>query len=77
MASDASKREIYYHPNAGVYQVVHGVERRTLVEIAGVATVAQQRAALINQGAVDRTPGSPNELLGNDAVRFLEALENV
>lgn len=76
MPSNPAAREIYYHPNAAVYQVVHGIERRTLTPVAG-ATVDQQRAALINQGAIDRTPGQPGELLGNDAVRFLEALKNI
>ncbi len=76
MPSNASAREIYYHPNAQVYQVVHGIERRTLVAVGGV-TVNQQIAALINEGAIDRRPGAPNELLGTPCVQFLESLENV
>lgn len=76
MPSNAAAREIYYHPNALVYQVVHGIERRTLVAAGGV-TVDQQIAELINQGAIDRRPGAPGELLGNNAVRFLESLKNI
>lgn len=79
MPSNASAREICYHPNAGVYQIVHGLERRTLVDLSasGGPTVAQQIATLINQGASDRRPGSLNPLTGLDAVYFLEALENI
>jgi hypothetical protein len=77
MPSNAAAREIYFHPYANVYQVVHGIERRTLVDVVGGPTVAQQIAELINQGAIDRRPGSPNQLLGPNVVYFLEALENV
>jgi hypothetical protein len=72
----AIERELVYHPNAGVYQVVGDISRRTLVATGGV-TVNQQITALINNNCVDRRPGSPNQLLGNDAVHYLECFENV
>jgi hypothetical protein len=75
MPSNPSAREIYLHPNANVTQVVHGIERRTLVDVPGGPTVAQQVTALLNEGAIDRRPGSLNPLVA--CVHFLEALENI
>jgi hypothetical protein len=74
MASIADKREIHYHPNANVYFLVCGTERVRFVDIPGVSSVAQQIASHINHGAIDRRPGAPGQIVGADAVHFLEAL---
>lgn len=77
MPSDPSKRELYFHPYANVTVVVHGIERRTLADVPGGPTVAQQISELVNQGAIDRRPGAPGQLLGPNVVYFLESLENI
>lgn len=74
MASYAYVREIHYHPNAGLYYLVFGGERVRFVDSGG-STVAQQIATHINEGAIDRRPGAPNQLVGDAAVHFLEALK--
>lgn len=77
MASDASKREIWYHPNAQVYMLVTDGERRVITDQGPGLTVADKITELINQGAIDKRPGAPGQVLGNDAVQFLETLELV
>lgn len=69
--------EIVDHPNAGVTCIVSGLFRRTLVDIPGVATVAQQVATYIGAGAIDRRPGAPAQLTGTTAVRYLEPLLDI
>lgn len=71
-------------PSAGTYQIVQhgnvtsavfavfGPWRRLYADVGG-STKAQQIAEDINQGAIDRRPGSPNQLLGNNATHFLES----
>lgn len=68
-----SSAQIVKHGNTNQIFRVFGQTRREYVAVAG-STVAQQIAADINSGGViDRRPGAPAELLGNDAVHFLES----
>jgi hypothetical protein len=75
MASDASKREIWYHSNAQKYFLVTDGERREFTDEGPGLTVADKIAEQINQGAIDKRPGAPGQVLGLDAVQFLEGLE--
>lgn len=79
MPSNASAREIWYHPNANLHFVVHGVHRARLVDktAAGGPTVATQIAEQINQGAIDKRPGAPGQVIGSAAVAFLEGLKEL
>jgi hypothetical protein len=74
MASLGDRREIHYHPNANVSFLVYGSEKVRFVDIPGVSTAAQQIASHINHGAIDRRPGAPGQIVGADAVHFLEGL---
>lgn len=68
--------QIVQHGNTNQIFAVFGCWRREYVTVPG-STAAQQIAADINQGAIDRRPGAPAQLLGSNATHFLESKEIV
>lgn len=72
MPPSAGTYQIVQHSNTGQIFAVFGPWRREYITVAG-STAAQQIARDITEGAIDRRPGSPNQLLGTDAVHFLES----
>jgi hypothetical protein len=52
-------------------------ERREITDQGVGLTVADKIAEQINQGAIDKRPGAPGQVLGTDAVQFHETLELV
>lgn len=76
MASIPYVREIILHPNSGETFMCFGTTRRLFSTVPG-SSANNQIAAHINEGATDRRPGTPGQLLGTAAIHFLEGLEKV
>lgn len=68
MATNPNQYEVWWHGNAGQYQVVYQGRRWAIVAKAG-ASVNNQKAALLAQGAVDKTGVNATE-----SIYFLETL---
>jgi hypothetical protein len=76
MPVSAGTYQVVQHGNTGQIFSVFGPWRREYVSVSG-STAAQQIARDITEGAIDRRPGAPAQLLGSDSVHFLESKELV
>ena len=70
-AINPKEPQIVQHGNTGQIFLIFGNTRREYVSVTG-STAAQQIAADINSGVIDRRPGAPGELLGTNATHFCE-----
>jgi hypothetical protein len=65
--------EIWYHPNANNYWRCSAGIRYEIVPRGGF-TRAQIITAMLAAGAIDRRPGTPDEVVGPTAVHAMEAM---